>query len=137
VSAGSDWVFARARGLTLAPKSDEPLVQAVYFYVDEQDELHFFERIPRNLVGALREDGRKGAPQGSRSLRDVMGVGAPATRMVMRFFGELPDRVPQPLLFPPRAARQRHAAFFAASLPVPSHSWHSATMRSPWMVAGT
>ncbi|HUG64325.1 MAG TPA: hypothetical protein VMK83_03835 [Gaiellaceae bacterium] len=35
------------------------------------------------------------------------------------------------------ADRQRHAAFFVASLPVPSHSGHSSTMRSPRMGAGT
>ncbi len=33
--------------------------------------------------------------------------------------------------------RHRHAAFFVASLPVPAHSGHSQTMRSPLMTAGT
>ena len=37
----------------------------------------------------------------------------------------------------PRASRLRHAAFFVASLPVPSHSGHSCTISSPWMGAGT
>ena len=76
VSASTDLIYQRVRGTVFAPHSVSAIADRteLAFYVDEDDELHFFEQIPgtwqEHLEKKAARDLAKAAPKPRRVLAE-------------------------------------------------------------------